>query len=301
MQSCMAESKSEVLLGHWDEVRVLLAVLRAGTFSKAAKRLGLEQSTVSRRIQSLEQLLGYDLFERGGRAPVPTDAAQQLRPAAERVETELSRFADAATTLHDGSATGTVTLALTEELAVHLVVPKVLPRLRVTHPEISLKLVTSYDAADLMSHEADIALRFFQTPRGDLVGRRIATLQVAVLAARGYAKRMRDRSLEDLDWVNVELPGVRTAEAAWLEELGPRNPSLTVNSYQVQLAAIRAGLGVGLGPALYATLDSQVVVMSTNQRLPSLQLYLLTRRAIRKVKRIAIVMEALERVCAGLE
>lgn len=297
----MTASRSELLLEHWDDVRVFLAVLRAGTFSKAAKRLGLEQSTVSRRIQSLEQVLGYDLFERGSRAPIPTDAAQQLQVAAERVVAEFSRFADSATTLADSGATGTVRLALTEELAVHLVVPKVLPWLRATHPEINVDLVTSYDAADLIGHEADIALRFFQTTRGDLVGKRIATLQVGVLAARSYAKRMRGRPLADLDWVNVELPGMRTSESMWLEELGPRRVALSCNSYQVQLAAIQSGLGVGLGPALYATLDSRVVTLPSAQGLPSLQLYLLTRRAIRKVKRVAVVMDALERACADLE
>lgn len=296
----MATPPSDWMFGHWDDVRVLLSVLRTGTFSNAARQLALEQSTVSRRIRNLEQALGFPLFERGRRAPMPTDAAEQLRGAAERVEAELSRFADAASQVHDGGASGRVTLALTEELAVHFVVPRVLPELRSTHPEIAIKLLTSYDAANLVGQEADIALRFFQSSRGDLVGKRIATLPSAVLASRMYSKRARRKTLEELDWVFVELAGLNTPEEAWLRELKPSRPALVCTSYQVQLAAIRAGLGVGLGPSIYTTLDPQVVAIPNAVELPSLNVYLLTRRAIRRVPRVAVVMAALERAFGEL-
>lgn len=299
MQKCMTR-RDDTLAGHWDDVRVFLGVLRAGTFSKAARQLGMEQSTVSRRIQNLETVLGHNLFERGARLPLPTDAASQLRAAAEAVEAEFCRFSDTATRLHGAGSTGQVTVALTEELAVHVVVPQVLPRLRESHPGVSLKLLTSYDAADLAGREADVALRFFQTSRGDLIGKRIATLQLAVLASRSYAKRALGRPLQELDWVAVNLPGVRTSEGAWLDELSPNNCPVVCNSYQVQLAAIRSGLGVGLGPALYATIDPRVVAIPTPAKLPPLQLYLLTRRSIRKVDRVAAVLDELERAFSQL-
>lgn len=300
MQFCMAVPPSDWMFGHWDDLRVLLSVLRTGTFSKAARQLGLEQSTVSRRIRNLEQVLGFPLFERGRRAPVPTDAAEQLRAAADRVEAELGRFTDVASQVHESGTNGRVTVALTEELAVHFVVPRVLPELRRTHPQISIKLLTSYDAADLVGHEADIALRFFQSSRGDLVGKRIATLPSAVLASRAYAKRARGKALEALDWIFVELPGLPTPEEAWLRELKPAHPALVCSSYQVQLAAVRAGLGVGLGPHVYTTLDPQVVALPSVVELPSLNLYLLTRRAIRKIRRVAVVMGALEQAFGAL-
>lgn len=295
MQNCMTEHSSDWLFARWDDVRVFLSVLREGTFSKAGKRLGLEQSTVSRRIQSLEEALGFALFERGRRGPVATDAAERLKEAALRVEAEMAAFTDAAQGVHQQAVAGQVTLALTEELAVHFVVPRVLPELRAKYPELIVNLVTSYKAADLMGREADVALRFFQSARGDLVGKRIATIEMAALASRAYARRARHKPLEELDWVVVEIPGMTMPEQGWLAEVATRQPVLRCSSYQVQLAAIRAGLGVGIGPSNYTRIDSKLVRLPTAPALPRLQLYVLTRRSIRHVKRVAVLMEALER------
>ena len=198
----------------WDDLRYLLAVLRERTFTAAAAALATEQSTVSRRIAALEAELGVVLFERGRGAPVPTEAALRLRDGAERVEAELSRFRDDATGLRAAPVEGRVRLALTEELAVHVVVPEVLPALRAAHPALAVDLLTSYRAADLVGHEADIALRFFQTPRGDLVGRRIARLTTAVLGARAHARRLRATPLAKLPWITIELSAVATPETA---------------------------------------------------------------------------------------
>ncbi len=293
MQECMPELSTDWMLSRWDDLRILLCVFREGTFSRAAKRLGMEQSTVSRRVHALEQTLGFLLFERGRRGPLPTEAAERLREAALRVEGEMVRFADEVLSVHTQDTGGEVTLALTEELAVHFVVPEVLPRLRVEHPDLKVRLVTSYRAADLMGKEADVALRFFQSSRGDLVGKRIARFDTAVLSSRDYARKARRKALQDLDWIGVELEGIPTSEMNWLAELTTQRPKLTCNSYQVQLAAIRSGLGVGIGPAVYPQLDRLFVTIPSFAT-PQLNLYMLTRRSLRKVKRVAAMMDALE-------
>ena len=286
----------------WDDLRYLLAVLRERTFTAAAAALATEQSTVSRRIAALEAELGVVLFERGRGAPVPTEAALRLRDGAERVEAELSRFRDDATGLRAAPVEGRVRLALTEELAVHVVVPEVLPALRAAHPALAVDLLTSYRAADLVGHEADIALRFFQTPRGDLVGRRIARLTTAVLGARAHARRLRATPLAELPWITVELGAVATPEAAWLEAAVGRPPALVCTSYQVQRAAIRAGLGVGIGPAVYARMDPDFVALPLAlPPMPALELYLVTRRAIRTLPRVVAVLDALAAALGKLD
>jgi DNA-binding transcriptional LysR family regulator len=291
-----------VLAAHWDEVHALLAVLRHGSFTAAAAALATEQSTISRRIAALERALDVVLFERGGRAPVPTEAATRLRDAAERIEAELGRFVDAAAGLRQQPVAGRVRLALTEELAIHVVIPHVLPALRARHPELVVDLLTSYRAVDVAAHEADIALRFFQTPAGDLVGRRIGGITTAVLAARGQARRLRGRAVAELGWVTVEVPGLATPEAAWLAGHGAPPPVLVCSSYQVQLAAIRAGLGVGVGARVYASMDRGLVVLPVAAHpLPTLDLYVVTRRGIRALPRIEVVMDALTAAGPALE
>jgi DNA-binding transcriptional LysR family regulator len=296
MHRCMALTTPDLRLsGRWDDVRVFLAALRRGSFTKAAAELGTDQSTVSRRIASLEEALGVQLFERTGRAPLPTEAAERLREHAADVESALGRFADEATGLGAQSVAGRVKLALTEELAVYFVVPHVIPQLRSAHPALTLELVTSYRSADLVGREADVALRFFQTERGDLVGRRIARFTTTIVGGRAYARRARGRGLGDLDWIAVELAGVATPESTWLEAHVRRPPALLCSSYQAQLAAIRAGLGVGVAPRALTKLDRGFVEVELSARppMPRLDLHVVTRRAIRDVPRIRALIDAL--------
>jgi DNA-binding transcriptional LysR family regulator len=289
----MSGDMRDRLLERWDDVRVLLAALRAGSFTAAAAQLATDQSTVSRRIALLEQTFGVALFERSGRKPLPTESALALRDAAERIESEVGRFADEAVGLRNQAIEGRVRVATTEELAVSVVVPKVLPALRREHPKLFVDLVTSYRAADLVGREADIAIRFFQTERGDLVGRRVTRWATALLSSRRLARRVKNVPLRDLNWISVELAGITTPESSWLERHMAHPPVMVCSSYQVQIAAIRAGLGVGIGPQLFADLDRAFAAIGRAGDLPMLDVHLVTRRAIRDLPRVATVMSAL--------
>jgi DNA-binding transcriptional LysR family regulator len=269
--------------------------MRAGSFTKAAADLHTDQSTVSRRIAALEGALGVSLFERGRRAPLPTEAAETLRDLASDVDAAVGRLVDEATGLGARPVAGRVKLALTEELAVHFVIPHVLPKLKTTHPDLALDLVTSYAAADLVGREADVALRFFQTERGDLVGRRIAQFSTTLVASRTYARRVGRRPLDGLDWIAVELAGVASPESAWFGAHVRRSPVLVCSSYQSQVAAIRAGLGVGVAPRALTRLDPSFceLLPAACPPLPRLDLHVVTRRAIRDVPRIGAAIEVL--------
>jgi DNA-binding transcriptional LysR family regulator len=113
----MADAKAALDATQWDDVRFLLAVLRAGSFTAAARLLGTDQSTVSRRIASLEASLGVALFERTRRAPLPTEAARELRDAAARIEAEFVRFCDDAVGIKSQSVSGRVRVATTDDVA----------------------------------------------------------------------------------------------------------------------------------------------------------------------------------------
>jgi DNA-binding transcriptional LysR family regulator len=283
------------LLTRWDDVRFFLAVLRHGSFTGAAEALKTEQSTVSRRIAALEEALDLQLFERGSRAPVPTSIALSLRSAAESLEVEVGRFSDLALGASEQKVRGRVRLALTEEMAITFVIPHVLPRVRRELPELEIDLVTSYRAADLMGHEADIALRFFQSKRGDIVGKKIGSLESTILCSKKQSRIWEKLSIDELDWVVVELEGMTTPESSWFHKFVRQRPVLTCTSYQAQLAAIRAGLGVGVGPTILPGLDCEYVELCRPQlELPRLDLFLYTRRSIRTLPRIASLFQLLD-------
>lgn len=299
MHSCMgtrrrAGADAEELKGleRWDDVRFFLAASRTGSFTRAARVLGTDQSTVSRRIAALEAEVGAALFERTPRGPIPTEMGARLRECALRVEAEMGRLADLARE-GDARPRGLVRVATIESIAIHFLVPRVLPELARTHPEIEIALPTGFAALDLANQEADVALRFFRSTRGDLVGRRLARLPLGVLAARALAKRLRGRQAAALPWVVVDLPGIDTPEDAWLAEHGGGRAALRCTSYEVQLAAIQAGLGVGLVPLAALPLHRDLVALEGLPRGPVLEMHLVTRRAIRSLPRIVAVMDCI--------
>lgn len=287
-------------LERWDDVRVFLEAARTGSFTRAARVLGTDQSTVSRRLAALEAELGAALFERTPRGPIPTEVGARLRADAERVEAEMRRFAGTARE-RDAGPRGLVRIATIESIAIHFLVPRVLTVLRRTHPEIEVALPTGVTALDLANQEADVALRFFRSPRGDLVGKRLARLPIAALAQRSLAKKVRGLPPIDLPWIAVDLAGIRTPEAAWLAEHAEDRAVLRCSSYEVQLAAIRAGLGVGLVPRAALPLHRDLVALEGLPPCPTLELFLVTRRAIRGLPRIRAVFDCIAAELADLD
>lgn len=293
MHQCMAKrtEAASLDLPRWDDLALLLAVARAGSFTSAARQLGIEQSTVSRRVQGLEEALGVTLFERRAKQSVLTPVGERLLRRAEAVEAEVQAFTDEARGT-ERDVRGRVRLALTESVAAYAVLPRVLPILRKEHPELSLELLTSYGVADLGHREAEIALRFFRPRSGDLVTSRIVTMQTAWLAHRRLCKRAREK----LDFIGVHLEGLKTPEEVFLDKHIGKKPWLVTSSYMTQVEAVRAGLGVALVPRSLKRVDPNLVELDLGTpQGPVLELWLVAPRSLRKVPRIDAVWSLLER------
>jgi DNA-binding transcriptional LysR family regulator len=292
-----APSRGAPALDQWEDVRYFLAVVRAASFSGAARALGADQSTVSRRIALLEQALGKLLFERGPRVVRQTPHGEALVAPALAVERAVLALEDAARRTEDAPV-GRVRIALTEGLAQHVVVPAVLPALFAAHPGLAVDLRTGDDVADLERHEADLALRFFRPPRGELVAQRVARLPLAVLAAKAQRRRLARTAARDLPWTAYVHERIDTPEARVLAQIGVSRARLECSSVETQLAAVRAGLGVAVAPRALTRVLAGLVEL-TPPDLPSLgalELFVVTRAALRHVPRVAVVYEAL--VCA---
>ncbi len=285
----------------WDDVRVFLAAVRTGSFTLAARALDTEQSTVSRRIAQLERDLGAALFERTPRGPLLSELGSRLYEDAERVEAEVHRLADAASNA-ERTVRGRVRVATTESLATQFLMPRVLPVLRREYPELAIDVLTSDRAVDLSAREADLAVRFFRGGKGDLIGRRVARLPTGVLATRALARKLRAARVDSasLPWIAVEVPGLATPE---MESLRARRgaPKLVCSSYEVQLAGIRAGLGVGFAPRALLDGHPELTELTAEAPGPTLELFVVTRRAIRALPRIGAVFDLLARELAALD
>ncbi len=162
----------------WNDLRYLLAVARGGTLAGAAKGLGVDDSTVSRRVARLEARLEARLFERAGDGRLrPTPAGAEALERAERMELEVEGLRDSVTGA-DAVCAGTVRLTSVPLLVNRLLVPA-LPGLLDRHPALNLELVADPSDLSLRRREADIALRLARPRSGgrSVLARRIGTLR----------------------------------------------------------------------------------------------------------------------------
>ncbi len=172
----------------WNDLRYFLAVAREGSTLAAGRALRVSQTTVARRISSLEDALGIRLFEKRPAGYALTAEGEGLLPRAEAVEASATGFTDAAAA-EVRQIRGTVRLSTEEIFSVTLLAP-MLRELRDLHPEITIDLEASVEVRDLASGEVDVALRSISTePAAGVVGRRLCEDNWAFYCSSDYAER----------------------------------------------------------------------------------------------------------------
>jgi len=283
----------------WALYRTLLAVLEEGSLSAAARKLGLTQPTVARHVDALEAALGADLFVRSQRGLDPTDLAQSLRPHAQIMATTAAALLRTASgTL--GTVTGTVRISASDVVAVELL-PPILARLRRDHPALVIELLLSDRVDDLVAREADIAVRMTEPTQSVLLARRLPSVELGFHAHRDYLERrgipasMLDLLTHDLIGYDSETPALR-AMTERLAPLARQAFAFRADSNLAQLAAIRAGFGIGLCQLGIAQRDPALVRVLPDIALP-LPLWIVMHEDLKTSARYRAVFDAL---AAGL-
>lgn len=292
----------------WDDVRVFLALYRARTLAGAGERLGVDASTASRRLVTLEETLGARLFDRTREGLVPTAAAEQVHDAAEEIEQGIFRFAQNADAL-ERAAEGVVRITAAPGVADAFVAPT-LGRLYAKHPLLRVELLATIGVVDLTRREADLAIRTIKPTSGDLVRTKIFESHPAVLASPAYAKELGTlREAKDARWITwgrdlAHLPVQRFLDAHVAD------PILRTSHIGAQLAAAEAGLGVtvqGLETARTRNLvpvKLGAALADAVAALPGDEVWLVCHRAMREVPRVAavwqFVLEEVARFSASL-
>ena len=247
----------------WDDLRHFLAFARAGSMQAAATALGVNQSTVQRRIAELEDCVGRRLIERHLGSYRMTDLGEQLLPAAEGVEAAVASF-ERLLAASDQSVTGIVRLTCGSGLANILQRTPLIDAFHARFPGLRVELVTSDRFLDLSKGEADIAIRLGEPRDEALVGRKIADASWGVYAGHTYVERYgRPRSVEDLDRHIIvgcdgpikDYPGPRR-----LRSLAP-NATITTRSdhWQGVLLALKAGAGLVPMPHWQGDREGEIV------------------------------------------
>jgi DNA-binding transcriptional LysR family regulator len=277
---------------NWNDLRHILAVARAGALAPAARHLGVNETTVARRIARAEHGLGSKLFDRIDGAMVPTEAGEMAVERAERIEVEAD-FLKAAASGVDGSAAGTVRVSAIPLIVNRLLMPA-LRDLYAAHPQLRLEAVAEPRNVSLTKREADIALRLARPDREHkVIARRIGTLRYAVY---GPSRR----TTAPLRWITYDPSMAALPHVAWIEKAirldGGAPASLTVNDSEVALHAIRAGVGKSLLPR--AVGDREPGLRRLDDPAPVLdrELWLLVLPEFKALARIKAVVDWIDHV-----
>lgn len=272
------------------DLGTVLAVARGGSLSAAARTLGVNHSTVSRRLAALEAASGQTLFRRRSGGYVATPAGETLIEAAERMEAELQGL-ERLLSGRDIRLHGSLRLTAPDDIANHLLLP-LLADFRRAFPGIVLELAIDNRTLNLGRREADVALRATNAPQASLVGRRVAGLAATVYAARG--RRAAVARPEDLPWVAWEDDGQSNTLKAWVEtEAPPGRVVYRANSVANQFAALQAGLGQGVLPCYLGDPAPDLVRVLPPQPALEAGLWILTHPDLRQAARVAALTEFL--------
>lgn len=234
----------------WNDLRYFLAVSRAGTLVGAARELGVEHTTVSRRLAALERALDTRLFIRGPEGLTLTAAGTDLLPPAE----EMQRNADAIERLvagQDQKIEGKVRLTIPEAMNSYAL--QALTGLRERHPGLLVEVLSDNRDLDIRRGEADLAIRIRDISDPDLIGRRIGSSTWALYATPAYIERKGSiaspEQLRAHDLIQYDASLARIPGALWLAaHAHEANVVLRGNSVAAVCDAATVGFGVAALP-----------------------------------------------------
>ena len=280
----------------WDELRTFVEVARDGSLSGAARRLGLTQPTVGRHIDALEAALGLTLFTRSPRGLTPTSAALALGPHVEAMATAAAALGRAAS--GEAAADRGVVRVTASEVIGCEVLPPILAAFHVEHPGIAIELALTNRNEDLARRDADIAVRMVRPTQSGLVARRIGNSRIRLYAHRDYLARFGEpRSLADLanhcvigfDRDDRSFRGAGDfAQRLTREDFGFRS-----DSDLAQLAALRAGAGIGGCQENIARRTPELVAVLPNAIQYGLEVWLVMHEGLKATRRVRLLFDHL--------
>lgn len=273
----------------WDDLRVLLAICRAGSLVAAARALGHDHSTLFRKLNRIEERAGVRFFERLASGYAMTDAGEIALRFGERIEGEfhaLGREIDG----RDARLSGTVRVTAPDGVCTVLL-PPVLADFRRRHPGVKVELLEGTDALDLSRREADVAIRATRAPPDDSLAKRVCDFRFATYAAPTYLRAAGRRPLAEHDWVLVARAIGWLVPSVWKTRASAdARVVMRTNSTTAALAAARAGVGLTVLPCYRGDADAGLVRAGPTLDFLDMTLWIMTHPVLRHTARVRVLM-----------
>ncbi len=248
----------------WDDFRFVLAIARGGTVSAAAKQLGVDHTTVIRRIDRLERHLSAKLFDRRKTGYLLTEAGQRVATNAEAMESTVV----ASQNQIGGSVarlTGTVRIGAPDGFGTYFLAPRLI-EFADRYPDLDLQIVATARLFSLSKREADIAISLTLPTEGRIVGRKLTDYGLGLYAAPLYLdRRAKIASRDDLAghrFIGYIEELLYTPELDYLPLVSPRlSPRLRSANLIAQFNAAVAGFGIAVLPHFMARRDPRLAAV----------------------------------------
>lgn len=271
----------------WDDLQIVAAVAETGTLSGAGKKLGISHATVFRRLNSMEERLGVELFERSRTGYSPSPAGEDLFAVAQRMSRDITdverRLAG-----QDLKLSGSIRVTTTDTLFTGLLAP-MFQKFRQDYPDISLEVVISNQLHSLSKREADIAIRPTATPPETLIGRKAGVIQQAVYGAanRWSESRLAVSELRGHHWIGPDIHMGNGKLEAWMTQQDVSNAcAYRIDSMLGMWTAVKTGSGIGILPCYLGEPDDDLVRLTPPVEDLAIPLWILTHPDLKRVKRI---------------
>lgn len=279
----------------WEDLRFVLAVAEANSLATAARTLGVNHTTVLRRVGAFEQKLGVRLFDRLPSGYTLTAGGEELLAVARQMAETVNDL-ERRLTGQDLRLEGSLRITTTDTLMVSIL-PPILAAFRQRHPGVQLEVTTSNAFANLAHRDADVAIRPAADPPETLVGRRISDIIFAVYAAPSY---LEERGLDvtgairfaDERWIGLGDALAPSSVARWMRTaLPPAAAALRCDSLVAAREAATAGIGLVALPCYLGDATPGLVRIGAPVAAMTAALWLLTHEDLRRTARISAFTE----------
>jgi len=269
----------------WSDLQHFLALATTDSLPKAADRLGVNRTTVARRIAELEGAFGTSLFERRGRNLSLTQSGREVLAVAEGIDGALHGL-ERRVFGRDARLEGAVRVTSTSGIA-KLLAPDFADFMK-AHPHVFIEVNVTNALEDLELMEADVAIRLTATPPETLVGRRLVGLNSALYATRELAGRLHEDPVPFVAWAGERIapPWIKP----WIA-----NPRVVANTTNMDVACelVAAGVGVSEITCYVAEADKRLVQVSDTRPFRFPDAWLLYHPQLRNVNRVRAFAEHL--------
>jgi DNA-binding transcriptional LysR family regulator len=279
----------------WSDVRIFLAIARAGTLGAAARNLGLTQPTVGRRLKALESAVGRKLFQRTSDGFVLTDEGLLMMSHGERMEEEaLTLQRQLVGSEHE--LEGALRLSCSDWFGVHILSP-ILADFSSAHPRVVVELLTESRFSSLARREADLVFRIRPFTEPEVVSRKFMQVAYGLYIRAGSAVPTfgdgRGFRLVTMDEAFTGMPDV-----TWLRECFPNaETAMRSNNREVQAALCTAGVGMAVLPEILARKIKHLQRVDHERQPPGRDTWVGYHRDLRRLPRLqALLTFAVDRV-----